>query len=153
MPPPALGAMLAGERTGGRPLPHPALSPALLEAADATPACDLTPCRTCGKPIPWPVRKGYKGRLYREAASAYLKRCFCGTACNPGVPKGNRRERELQAVREAELRRALGNGRPLETPPPYGHECSVCGYPVRKGHPIHRDPRPNRADLIVVKGS
>lgn len=153
MPPPALGAMLAGERTGGRPLlPHPALSPALLEAADATPACDLTPCRTCGGPIPWPVRKGYKGRLYREARSAYEKRVYCAPACNGGVPPGNRREREIQTVREAERRRALAEARPLETLPPFdGEPCAVCGWPVRRGHPLHFAERPDRA-LVITAG-
>lgn len=112
----------------------------------------LTPCRTCGGPIPWRSRKGYKGRWYQETASAYAKRVYCGPGCSPGAPTGHRLERETQAVRAAEFRRALLESRPLETLGPFdGHACEVCGFPVRRGHPVHRNPNPFRADPPAVR--
>lgn len=111
----------------------------------------LNPCRTCGHPIPWPVRKGYKGRFYRESASNYRQRVYCAPACNPGSPRGNRIERERQAVQAAEARAAR---RPLPDSvrgPWDGEPCAVCGFPVRRSHPLHRNPNPRRSDPPLVR--
>jgi len=101
------------------------------------------------------MRKGYKGRLYLESESNYRQRVYCAPACNPGAPTGHRRDRELAAVREAERREAEAHLAWLREPQaalgPYGHLCAVCGVPVRRGHPLHRDPVPERAKPSVVR--
>lgn len=37
-------------------------------------------------------------------------------------------------------------------PPPYGHDCVVCGKPVTKGHPLHRALDPLRSEVRLVSG-
>ena len=39
---------------------------------------------------------------------------------------------------------------PTVVPPPYGHDCAVCGRAVEKGHPLHRAERPLRSEVRLV---
>lgn len=38
---------------------------------------------------------------------------------------------------------------PHTTPPPYGHQCSVCGQPVEKGHPLHYATGQDRSTPVI----
>lgn len=144
-------ALQPGDRRGKRVSPLGPRPSRVLAPGIRTPACGpFRPCRRCGRPIPWHSRRDAKGRLGPEARSSYARRVYCGQACNGGAPRGNRLAREFEAVRKAARRRSLEDDGPLETPPPYGHECAVCGFPVRAGHPLHRQERPDRSGPSVI---
>jgi len=120
-----------------------------MPAIAVAPARTLKACAGCGRPIPWPLAPHGKP----ISPHAYAKRKFCSRPCHTLAqqqPRGKIKVRWDEAFRRAE-EREQGRARlgPQVVRPPWGHECAVCGLPVRKGHPIHRaEPR---EDVTIVR--
>lgn len=109
------------------------------------PAHSLKPCRACGRPVAWCLSRGKP-----ISAAMYQQQKYCSVQCAGEASRGPRgavKARWDAALQRIEERERRGPERPRVVPPPWGgYPCAVCGFPVRKGHPLHY-AEPKRAEI------